>query len=458
MNYNLKKRLKQLLTEKDNRQTLINKVGVSPEIADWAHNLSNKLSIWIANSLKKKYTEEMRNASEDDEMSLDEYYKTLDDDYKSIVRLLGKVNRPQINIKKLSFDEAMDLVGKYRYIEAWLDAPEVDIQAVRGEGFLKNVSWDDALAMAEEWHSSLEAGGEVEDLISDDDEIIHTFDNGFKWVLTKARFCLKSKKSMGHCAKASNPNMWLIRLIKGNSEYVTVDWDPEKKFSIQIKGKGNRKPIEKLHPYIVWLIQNKSWGGIDKLKTDTGYLPHTNFHLGDLKPELAAKIYGDNPDIMKVDTILKFTSNDKKSKLISNLFKYDSFVKKLVPYGFSKFFEMVDNKDSVSSIILKNPNFLNKMNKYKGVLTYTLEEMINASKYKDKLIEALLNKEGLINMLDEEGATLLMNNHSDPEKIEDIILQSEFDDELVDENVLYESNNIRVKIITELRKNLSNKI
>ncbi len=255
MKDNLRKRLlESLLTEKDNRQTLINKIGVSPEIADWAHNLSNKLSIWIVNSLKSKYVEEMRTASEDDEMSLDEYYKTVDDDYKDIITLLGKVNRPQIKIKKLSFDEAMDLVGKYRYIEAWLDAPEVDIQAVRGQGFLKNMSWDEALSMAEEWHSSLEAGGAVEGLISDEDEIIHTFNNGFQWVLTKAQTCQKSADSMGHCAKASNPNMFLIRLIKGNSEYVTVDWDPTKKFTIQIKGRGNRKPIENMITRIVRII------------------------------------------------------------------------------------------------------------------------------------------------------------------------------------------------------------
>ena len=48
MKDNLRKRLlESLLTEKDNRQVLINKEGVSQEVADWDNNLSNKLSIWV---------------------------------------------------------------------------------------------------------------------------------------------------------------------------------------------------------------------------------------------------------------------------------------------------------------------------------------------------------------------------------------------------------------------------
>ena len=100
MKDNLRKRLlESLLTEKDNRQVLINKEGVSQEVADWAHNLSNKLSIWVVKSLKAKYVQYMQRVSEDDKMSLDNYYKTVDGDYRDIINLMGKVNRPQIKIK-----------------------------------------------------------------------------------------------------------------------------------------------------------------------------------------------------------------------------------------------------------------------------------------------------------------------------------------------------------------------
>jgi len=451
-----KRLLESLLTEKDNRKILVDKLGVSQEIADWAHNLSDKLSIWVVNSLKTKHSKDMGNVADEDKVSLDNFYRTLDGDYSDIISLMRKKNRPKINLKELSFGDAKDLVGKYQYIEAWLDDPATQVQAELGQGFLQNRTWDEALAMADEWHNSLTAGGSVEDLLDDKDEIIHTFDDGFSWVLRKSNTCPKSRESMGHCATASRSNMYLLRLVKGNSEYVTVDWDPKDKSSIQIKGLNNKKPISKYHKYIAWLLQNDGWGGIDKLKTNTGYLPNTNFHLGELDPELAAKIFGNKPSIMNIQDILEYTPNNNKSGLIKNLFNYDSFVNKLVPYGFTKFFDMVDGKDAISAIVIKNPTFLDKMNRYKGVLNYTLEEMINASNYKDKLIEALLAKDGLIDMLDEEGAGLLINNHSDPDSVSDAIDDVEFGDydEEPEESDYQMSESVSLKkvIITELRK------
>ena len=152
--------------------------------------------------------------------------------------------------------------------------------------------------------------------------------------------------------------------------------------------------------------------------------------------------------------LARFTPNNNKSQLIINLFKHDSFVKKLIPYGFSQFFDMVDNKDSISAIVLKNPDFLSKMNKYRGALTYTLKEMIEASKYKDKLIEGLLAKDGLIDMLDEKGAELLINNHSNPEMVRDTIMDAEFDDDFDDDDEYGMSESIKMKgvIISELRR------
>ena len=456
-----KRLLESLLTEKDNRKILINKEGVSQEVADWAHNLSNKLSIWVVKSLKSQHEKEMGKVADSDKVELGDYYKTKDGDYKAIMSLMKKQNRPKIELKKLSFSEAMDLVGKYQYIEAWLEDPGSQVQAELGQGFLQNRTWEEALTMADEWHDSLTAGGSVEDLLDDKDEIIHTFDDGFQWVLRKSNTCPKSRESMGHCATASRSNMYLVRLVRGNSEYVTVDWDPSEKSSIQIKGLNNKKPISKYHKYIAWLLQDDAWGGIDRLKTNTGYLPQTNFQLGELVPELAAKIYGNKPHIMNIHDMLEFTPNKHKGKLISSLFKYESFVNRLIPYGFSQFFEMVDSKDSINAIVVKNPTFLEKMNKYKGALTFTLEEMINSSEYKDKLIEALLGRDGLIDMLDDEGVELLINSHSNPDMVRDIIMDSEFDDEGDEEpeEADYEmSESIKMKrvIVSELKRRFGN--
>ncbi len=440
MKYNTIKKgiLESLLTEKDNRRILIDKEGVSEEIANWAHNLSDKLSIWIVKSLKDKYARSTANLP--DKVSLDDYYMSLDSDYRDIIALTKKQNKPNFNLKDLSFDEALSYVPRYEYIESWIGDPAVAYVN------LATMSWDEAEAMSRNWHEGLAVGGEIENL-DDDSELIHKFADGYYWSLTKAKRCSKSAKSMGHCGTAAREGMYLLHLRKNNKESVTMDWHPTEKFSIQIKGKGNNKPHPKYFPYITWLIRD--WGNIEQLRTDKGHRPETNFHLGDLDPDVAADIYGKNPNIMNVQTMLEKTPDNHKAKLIANLFKYDSFVDKLIPYGFANFFELADNKNMVIGAVLNNPTFLEKMNKYKGLLTYTIEQMVNSTNAKDRLIEALLKRDGLIEMLDEEGAQFLIQNHSNPDMVEEIILDAEMSDD-----DLYESINLREFITTQLRKKL----
>ncbi len=324
------------------------------------------------------------------------------------------------------------------YIEGWINDPAVTFVN------LAAISWDEAETMARNWHNSLTVGGEIEGL-DDGSELIHKFPDGYYWSLSKVQTCTKSAESMGHCGTAAREGMWLLHLRKNNKEAVTVDWHPTEKYSIQIKGKQNNKPHPKYYPYITWLIRD--WGGIEKLRTDKGHRPETNLHLGDLDPDIAAKIYGDNPKIMNIHTLLRYTPSENKSKLISNLFKYDSFLNSLIPNGFSDFFNMVDNKNMVIGAVLNNPTFLEKMNRYKGYLTDTLERMLNATDKKDLLIDRLLSRDGFIGMLDAEGEDLLIDNSSDPDKIRDLIFQDEFADDEMNESI-----KIKKQIITELRK------
>jgi hypothetical protein len=43
----------ELLSEADQKDIIINTIGLSPELADWAIGLNEKLSLWIANQVKK---------------------------------------------------------------------------------------------------------------------------------------------------------------------------------------------------------------------------------------------------------------------------------------------------------------------------------------------------------------------------------------------------------------------
>ena len=453
MDETLRKRIiETLLTEKDNRDK-IKKIGLSQDIADWAHEISNKLSLTVANMLKDKYESEMANL--DNKISIEAFKDEYTEDFRAISDLLQRTpNRPPVDVRTLTYDEAIDLVNKYRYISDWLNHPESTALAEFGPGFLTKKTWDEAIAMADEFHQNLTAGGDVEDLLDEKDEIFHEFGDGFMWVLRKDRKCGKGAKSMGHCGTASKPDMFLLRLIKGSKEFITADWHPQDKYIMQLKGLKNKKPLPAYHPYIIWLI--REWDGVDKLKTHEGYLPHTNFQLGDLDPKVAAQIIGENPNIQPIRVILNYTPTENKAALISNLFKYDSFLNKLIPNGFSDFFKLVDDKsrNSVIGAILKHPDFFTKMGKYQGYLTDTLTRLISGTQYKDKLIESLLNIDGLIDMLDVEGEDLLVDSHSDPEKIRDILLQHEFGGDFEGDDDIYdiaESHKRKARIIKELR-------
>jgi len=283
----MKNKIKQLLRESllveaDNRQKII-KFGGSPELADWAHNISDKYSIWIANA-----------ALGDNERFNDDtnFRNRYTEYFKDLIDFIKIENKPSIDLKNKQnpLIYITDLLDRYKYITDWIDNPNVPYEN------LKNMTWDEAEQKAIDWHNSLEANGNVDNILGDNSELIHKFSDGYSWVLTKSNYCDASQKSMGHCATATNSDMYLLRLIKGNEEFLTADWHPEDKYIIQLKGKQNNKPIPKYHPYIMWLLIDS--GMVDELKTDEGYQSESNFQISDLSPENLKIIIEKRPDLL----------------------------------------------------------------------------------------------------------------------------------------------------------------
>lgn len=422
MSDSLRKRiLEALLTEKDNRQKILNTqafkdMGVTEEMANWAHRLNDKLSIWIVDSALKWYKGEMQGRH--DRTPINEFYPTLTNTYEKFFEAKNDQNTPPINPKDYDYEGVLELVDKYGHIRNWLDNPDAEFVDLR------NVSWDEAFEMANQFYEGVVPQGEVYD-INKNSEIIHRFGDGFYWALTKYFFNDECRSSMGHCGTADHnlpkeirEEMWLYHLRKGEEEFLTFDWHPRDKYVRQAKGKQNTKPKEIYYPYIVWLLEN-----IDiKLDTPNGWSPKTNFHLGDLKPEIAAKIFMNKPDIMDVREMLKWTPEENKGKLVVNLIKDDNFLLSLVPNKFFDYLGMVSGSDVFSMIgaVLKSPEFFKKMNMYTGYLTYTIENLLKLVPDKDKLIKAILEYDGMIDMLDTDGAKLLASSHSDPDYVLDL--------------------------------------
>ena len=259
-----------LLTEKDNRRVIVNKLGVDQQVADAAHAISDKFSIWITNTAKENL--------DDGETPL-EFLNNEREHLVKLVKLFKTPNKPKMegkwSLKNLDYDGTPHLLNVMGYITDWAEnpnTPSVD---------LTQYTWADAEQAAIEWHDSLK-GGKVDNL-DDGSKIIHKFPDGYYWTLTESDYCDKSKQSMGHCASATESDMYLLHLRKNNEEFITADWHPEYKYVIQLKGKNNDKPVAKYHKYILWLLLDS--GMVNKLKTNSGYMPETNFQLSDLSLE-----------------------------------------------------------------------------------------------------------------------------------------------------------------------------
>lgn len=302
--------VKQLLTEKDGRKIITGKIGLNDDVANWCHRLSDKYSIWIANAMINRM--KMREHSTEPVYDVNKYFELRSqDDYSNkwfedvreywnrIVLLLRTDNKPKTNLNDYpSFGEVIDLTTQFQYIRDWAENPNVPTPNLR------TMTWDEALAASTEWHQSLKGDGTIK---NEQGTTIHKFDDGFYWINTHKRHCSDEGDAAGHCGTASERDMVLISLRKNKEVFITMDYSEERKQIIQIKGKGNAKPIPKYHPYIMWFISDPN--RVQRLDTDTGYKPETNFQLGDLPIEMLNQVLDSNPTLYKLPTVQNVTDS-----------------------------------------------------------------------------------------------------------------------------------------------------
>lgn len=278
------KRLKKLsgisiLEEADNRDIIISKVGLPKEIADMAHELSDKYSIWIANSFKEKYLDTAR------------IFQGMDDAVKDEIKA-------QITSgTKISHVVMKDMVsnfrtseGEYRHILDWLrgrnNPPVMETDQIN----FKTLTFDEAKQRSERWHEELSRlkAGRIED---EEGDVVINFPDGFYWIKLGKSYCEKEAKAMAHCARASGI---LYSLRREKYPYVTVDLNEG--VIQQIKGRANTKPKPEYHKYIIAFILSPVTG-VKYLKSQ--YQPQTDFNLNDLTDEQLSEIVKRKPGLFR---------------------------------------------------------------------------------------------------------------------------------------------------------------
>jgi murein DD-endopeptidase MepM/ murein hydrolase activator NlpD len=281
-----------LLLEADKRQAIKNALGYSDAWADAFHRMSDKLSIWIASTLLNKMIELYGDQAPTYEPGPGDNKKEF------IINMLNDSEPSGDNWR--SFNEYKD---KYEYILHWIRAPR------REQLNIRDLSFDAAYQMAEEWHESLQARKQSN--YQETGDVFIDYRNadgvGYYWVHLNKNYCDDEADRMGHCARSRTGQLISFRRINDFGEgesYLTVDYRPGGVLG-DFHRHGNKKPTSRFHRQIVDFLLNTRYP-VSSLTKDGVHRYEDNFKLSDLSPADLKRVYAGN-------TSLRFDINNENT-------------------------------------------------------------------------------------------------------------------------------------------------
>jgi len=395
------------ILEKRNHTEKIKKFANVPTIINWANNLDSDMALWLANTLTIELKKESKKRGYSDE----ELTKYLSGEANIKIDIIAN-----ILIKTLS--------EKFTKILDYINSPLQDTKPN-----INKLSLEEALQKSDEWHTEIEkfAGNQIED---EEGEIIMTFPNGYYWIDLQTTKCEAEAKAMGHCGN-TNQGTTLLSLRKNKYPFVTIAYDEEEDKFTQIKGRGNKKPIEKYHQYVVDLI---IFLEVDKFKSE--YDRSTDLTPDDLSQELYNKLELENPDYIensKPPTIEEMRESYKED-ILNDINEYISiypnyFVRHIDDDEFVK--ELISNESENTNI----EDLIDMTNKD------TIIDLIKDIIPEDELNEYIINHINNNTKLDNNTKTEKLNdldddfeylNDLDDKELEKLIDDLNYNDDIVD--------------------------
>ena len=133
------------------------------------------------------------------------------------------------------------------------------------------------------------------------------FGDGFAWWDLNRPYCTREGDSMGHCGNSAARDGTVFslrkRIQKNGKNYdiphltfISHDGDLG-----EMKGRNNKKPIEKYHPYIVALLKSEH---VDSI-SGGGYAPEENFTLSDLPDDIGDELTELKPELADLKYLYK---------------------------------------------------------------------------------------------------------------------------------------------------------
>jgi hypothetical protein len=274
------------------RDVLINKLGLSEEIANRLYELAGNLSIIFANKIIDLYSDSASQYFEryNNDPKLDVQFKTNPKYRKQfIVSYLNNVNG-YITLQYIN--------GNIPSIMDWI--------RVGLNGNFKpyeNLPINELSAKSKEWHDSLQIGTGNINYIEKKDIILDFRNNGegFYWADLGVTKCPEEKDRMGHCA-SSKGRLYSLREYKKidkyttNKSHLTASVDNEGNL-LQLKGPKNSKPKEEFHKYITPFLMIKKGEDYLVKKFGSEYDSSSDFKIIDLNRDEVIKLYKERPDL-----------------------------------------------------------------------------------------------------------------------------------------------------------------
>jgi hypothetical protein len=327
------------LNEVDKRQTLA-KFGFNDKLQNAFHDMDNKVSPWFASIITNQFAKE--NGINGNNLA--ELVKQIDQDD---LMIFLRMKKPVLN-----------------YIKDWIKSPRrpqnINLQSYR--------DLDAAHKGSDDFHKEIEkqATGNITD---ETGEIIKTYPD-YYWIDLRCNSNNAEADAMGHCGTDTRATtLWSLRDKQTKEPHVTVAVNEKNGTVTQVKGKGNKRPIDKYMSYVIDLFRNYFSNG--KLRGfEWSY--SADLSLDDIK-----QIFPDKYDYMQIvmnspsyDRQVDFTEEEISEYLhhfidydeitFDNFFKMKAKVQKVIP-RLSKYhetFRQTHNNIVKANIKTDKANFL----------------------------------------------------------------------------------------------------
>lgn len=284
-----------LIILEDKRSVIMTSLKLPQFVADWAHNISEKFAIWIANDFKKNI---LINSIPDETVR------------KNSIQQMEK-GITSGGLEKIIKREMDSKEGQYRNIVDWLQGRNQGEAREADKLDLKTLTFEQALEKANQWHDRVaELAIQSAPIIDEDGEIIKTYPDKFYWIDLGKRYCEKEGNAMGHCGRGEGT---LYSLRKEGMPYVTADILEDGTVR-QLRGRANTKPKQEYHKYIIDLIKSDIVDHFDYWD----YKKSDNFMLSDLEDSQKKDLINRKPSLLENQDITQLLSFEELKDLIQS--------------------------------------------------------------------------------------------------------------------------------------------